>query len=73
MQLRRQADRMQAGEMIEPKIGDVFIDVKPPRHSWQVQSIYGGGTHVLERTDNPKIMRFLNVEALRDRQRYEPA
>jgi hypothetical protein len=51
------------------RIGAVYRNAKPPHHDWRVVDLRDEQL-VLERTDNPNVMRFPNAEALRDPFRY---
>lgn len=50
-------------------IGDVYVDVKPPKREWRI-SQYRGDSVTLERVDKPSVFRFLATVELNDRNRY---
>jgi hypothetical protein len=50
-------------------IGQIYIDIKPPRREWRV-SERRAGTLMLERVDKPTVFRFVEPAALRDTNRY---
>jgi hypothetical protein len=50
-------------------VGQIYSDAKPPRHAWRVIR-QQDGSFILERTDKPSVLRFLDERALRDATRY---
>lgn len=50
-------------------VGQIYADVKPPRRQWRVTE-YRDGLYVLERLDNPNVVRFRGTAELQDENRY---
>lgn len=53
----------------ELTVGEIFVDVKPPRREWRI-SRREGDTLVLKRVDKPTVLRFLTPTDLRNPLRY---
>lgn len=51
------------------KVGQVYVDVKPPRREWHVVE-ERENTFVLQRADKPTVRRFLQESDLLDPHRY---
>lgn len=51
-------------------LGDIYADVKLPRHEWRIVEERDRERFTLERVDKPTIMRFLDGAALHDPRRY---
>lgn len=51
------------------QVGACFVDAKPPKKEWRIDSIEGN-TITLERIDKPAVIRFVDSNSLRDSNRY---
>ncbi|HEX9461762.1 MAG TPA: hypothetical protein VGB82_04120 [Alphaproteobacteria bacterium] len=54
------------------RVGDTYVDVNPPRRKWRIVEQRRREQFTLERVDKPRVLRFLDTAALRDRTRYVP-
>lgn len=51
------------------RVGQVYVDVKPPRREWRVHE-EKDGLFTLVRTDDARVIRCLEADALLDDTRY---